>query len=175
MVLNPNTSDLAPERMWPLENFAALAKMVRGYDENLALVIIGGPEDRDRVAGLLGTMASTSGVFSSAGLFSLRETTWLLSLAACFVTNDSGPLHLGVLAAVPTIGLFGPETPRLYGPLGPHHRALHSGERCSPCISIYNDKVLSLRQERNLYETDPRSGGRFHGSGPSFGNQSPCS
>ena len=146
IVFNPNTSDLAPERMWPLDRFAILAERVLQEWPGLTIVLIGARTDQQRVNTLL-EMINAPGVISVAGLLTIRQTACLLDLADAFVSNDSGPLHLGVAVDVPTIGLFGPETPVLYGPRGPNHRAVTSRQICSPCISIYNDKVLTCTRD----------------------------
>jgi ADP-heptose:LPS heptosyltransferase len=36
----------------------------------------------------------------------------------CFVGNDSGITHLAAYLGCPTIALFGPTDPRMWGPLG---------------------------------------------------------
>ena len=55
------------------------------------------------------------------------------------VTNDSGPAHIAAAANLQTIVLFGPETPKLYGPLGTA-RVLYAGLACSPCATAYNHR-----------------------------------
>ena len=55
------------------------------------------------------------------------------------VTNDSGPAHIAAAANLQTIALFGPETPKLYGPLGAA-RTLYAGLACSPCATAYNHR-----------------------------------
>jgi len=144
LALNPNSSDLAPERMW--QGFQDLAIKLTALYPRMGLVLIGGPEDRIRVAAICNAVKGTR-IVSAAGRFSLRQTTALLARAHVLVSNDSGPMHLGVLADVPTIALFGPETPTLYGPLGKKHGVVYTGEICSPCISAFNDKVLHCSKD----------------------------
>jgi heptosyltransferase I len=57
------------------------------------------------------------------GLFlNLTGNTSLVSLpalirrAAWVVSNDSGPMHLAAALGIPTLGIFGPTDPRLFGP-----------------------------------------------------------
>ena len=42
-------------------------------------------------------------------------------------------------SGLPTIVLFGPETPKLYQPLGTS-RAIYAGLACSPCVSAHNHR-----------------------------------
>jgi ADP-heptose:LPS heptosyltransferase len=55
------------------------------------------------------------------------------------VSNDSGPAHFSAAAGLPTIVLFGPETPKLYQPLGTS-RAIYAGLACSPCVTAHNHR-----------------------------------
>ena len=142
VVFNPNASELALERMWPLEYFGQLGKRLLEEYNGLDILLTGGKEDINRVHNLSQLINPPGRVFQVCGEFSLRESMYLLSQAKVLVSNDSGPLHLGVIAGVPTIGLFGPETPVLYGQQGEKHSAITSDQICSPCISVYKDKVV---------------------------------
>ena len=76
---------------------------------------------------------------SLAGKTALAELPALYSHASVMVTNDSGPSHFAAATGLPTIVLFGPETPKLYQPLGPS-RAIYAGLACSPCVSAQNHR-----------------------------------
>lgn len=143
IVFNPNASSLAPERMWPVGYYAKLGKRLFHKLDKLTIVLIGGNGDAERVDTLKRLLEPYGKVYSVAGQFSIRASAFLLSQAQVFVSNDSGPMHMGVIAGVPTIGLFGPETPTLYGPRGKNHKGICSHEICSPCISVYRDKLIS--------------------------------
>jgi ADP-heptose:LPS heptosyltransferase len=56
------------------------------------------------------------------------------------ITNDGGPGHFATLTPIQTMVFFGPETGRLYGPLGKRNLGLESGIACSPCLSAYNHR-----------------------------------
>ena len=55
------------------------------------------------------------------------------------VTNDSGPGHFSSVTPLPTVVLFGPETPALYGSLG-NSLPVFAGLACSPCVSAANHR-----------------------------------
>jgi len=59
------------------------------------------------------------------------------------VTNDSGPVHFASTTNLPVIALFGPETPKIFGPMSPHAKVISLGLACSPCISVFNQKKSS--------------------------------
>lgn len=62
----------------------------------------------------------------------------LLKRATLVVGVDNGPLHLAVPQDTPTIRIFGPTDPRIYGPWGApdKHIVLASTHRCPDCPSI---------------------------------------
>jgi ADP-heptose:LPS heptosyltransferase len=142
VAFNPNTSELAVEREWPREYFGQLGTRIFKEYPDINIILIGGAEDLGRTKNVSHLIKPYDRVFVVSGKFSFRESMYLLSQALVLVSNDSGPLHLGVIADVPTVGLFGPETPVLYGPRGKKHSAVTANEICSPCISVYKDKVV---------------------------------
>ena len=117
VILNPNASDLLPLRKWPTERFQVAgrsacspATRTRGWCSPARHRSAPRPK---RCAASLGSPR----VVSVAGETSLPELLTLYSLADVLVTNDSGPGHFASLTPVHAIVLFGPETPRLFGPL----------------------------------------------------------
>jgi len=56
------------------------------------------------------------------------------------VTNDSGPGHFSSMTHITSIVLFGPETPAVFGPLGPNTRIVRSDLACSPCVNAFNHR-----------------------------------
>lgn len=54
--------------------------------------------------------------FNLTGKTSLPALVPLIAGARVVVANDSGPMHLAAALGVPTVALFGPTPPELYGP-----------------------------------------------------------
>jgi ADP-heptose:LPS heptosyltransferase len=56
-------------------------------------------------------------------------------------------MHIAAAVGTSIVALFGPETPVLYGPLrasaDQHHVVHYLGLRCSPCMFVHDNKVLS--------------------------------
>src|SRR5207245_7280608 len=77
---------------------------------------------------------------NAVGRLSLGELLALLRRAALVVSNDTGPTHLAAAQGAPVVGLFGPNTPVLYGPRSAYALALYLGLPCSPCMSNLNEK-----------------------------------
>jgi ADP-heptose:LPS heptosyltransferase len=70
----------------------------------------------------------------------IREVAVLLHLGALLITNDGGTGHVAALTPIPSIVLFGPETPVLYGSLSPRAVNVHKALSCSPCLTAYNHR-----------------------------------
>ena len=102
-----------------------------------AATITGAPEERARAEELARINGPRS--VSFAGHSSLADLPALYAQATLMVSNDSGPAHFSAAIGLPTIVLFGPETPKLYQPLG-NSRAIYAGLACSPCVTAHNHR-----------------------------------
>ena len=140
IILNPNASDLLPLRKWQTEKFKALADRILAVYPSARIVLTGAPSEREAAEQLCREIGSNR-VISMAGQTSLPELLTLYSVADVLVTNDSGPGHFSALTPIRAIVLFGPETPRLFGPLTPVSTAIWKELACSPCVSVFNHRL----------------------------------
>jgi len=138
VLINPNASELLPQRRWPAENFARLARAVLATWDDVLILITGAPEEAPE-AERLQAEVSHPRLVSFAGRQRLEELPRLYALSRLMITNDSGPGHFAAVTGLPVIVLFGPETPALYGPLG-NARTMTAGLACSPCVSAANHR-----------------------------------
>jgi ADP-heptose:LPS heptosyltransferase len=62
----------------------------------------------------------------------------LLGRASLALGVDNGPLHIAVAQGTPTVGIFGPTDPRIFGPWGSpeRHIVVASTHRCATCPAI---------------------------------------
>jgi ADP-heptose:LPS heptosyltransferase len=127
-----------PIRAWPLDSYRVLCATLR--DEGFAIGVIGLPDDRPLADRLTAQLADPRCVNLAGYTRSVRHLLALFQCAALLVTNDGGPGQFAALSTVPTIVLFGPETPSLYGPEAPHVHALYRALPCSPCLTAYNHR-----------------------------------
>ena len=91
-------------RRWPIEKYVELADRLLsdGYD----VILVGAASDL-WINKYFGNMA----VINVVGKTSLVELVELISKADCFVSHDSGPMHLAGLTKTRIIALFGPTMP----------------------------------------------------------------
>lgn len=140
-VLNPNAGSLSLERRWPAPRFVELAHRLIA-SEKWSIALIGSKAERE-YTGAIAERVGDARCVNLAGELGVPELVYVLSRASVVVTNDSGPMHVAATIGAPTLGLFGPETPVMYGPLGLRARALYRPPPCSPCINVHDNKVAS--------------------------------
>jgi ADP-heptose:LPS heptosyltransferase len=93
-----------PEKTWPAERFLEVAKHLE--QAGMEPVFIGSGSDDL-------TLFSAYRTISGA---SLTEVMGLLGSSALFIGNDSGPAHMAAACGLPTVVLFGPSDPEIWGP-----------------------------------------------------------
>jgi ADP-heptose:LPS heptosyltransferase len=139
VLLNPNSSDMLIQRRWPVERFIELAQKIVTEHPHCTILITGASNERQQAERMVSDMHHPR-IISIAGALDLQDLPYLYAQSSAMITNDSGPAHFAALAHLPTIVLFGPETPHLYRPLGAHTRTLHANLFCSPCVSAANHR-----------------------------------
>ncbi len=132
-------------KRWPAGHFARLADALA--DRHGARVLfVGGEGDLPLIRGICGRMKSRPLV--ATGRTTFRQLGALLRHARLLISNDSGPLHLGIAAGVPVIGLFGPTDPKLTGPVnGARSTVLFGSIGCPvPCYQLRCPVNLCMQQ-----------------------------
>ena len=138
VLINPNASDLLPQRRWMPEHFVTVMRNLLADSEDLLVLITGAPAERE-AAQLLQQQVQHPRCINFAGRQQLEELPALYQIAELMLTNDSGPGHFSSVTSLRTFVLFGPETPLLYGSLG-NSTPIYAGLACSPCVSAANHR-----------------------------------
>ena len=138
ILINPNASDLLPQRRWAQQRFSELIQAVNQCYPNDLILITGSPTEFvyvDKVR----SVANVKNALNFAGQVTFTELPPLYTLSDVMVTNDSGPGHFSAVTPLRTVVLFGPETPALYGSIG-NSIAITANLACSPCVSAANHR-----------------------------------
>ncbi len=146
VLLNANASDIVPLRKWPLENFIELGKILLKNPE-ITVVLTGSIVERKACSGLA-TGINPKRTINFAGETSFKELITLYSISDLLITNDSGPVHFASTTSIPILALFGPETPKIFGPMSPKARVISMELSCSPCISVFNQKLSTCKDNQ---------------------------
>lgn len=149
ILINPNAgAELAPHlKRWPQDSFSELIKKIDEFYNNLFFIIVGSKSEQNYVQEIVNSLVSlnlSNQVVNFAGQTSLKELSFLFKISSLFITIDSGPMHLASLFNIPIIGLFGAETPILYGPLNEKAVVLYKQLYCVPMFTVYNGKQTEL-------------------------------
>jgi len=138
ILINPNASDIIPIRRWPAEKYVELIKLLLKHD-GVYVVITGIKSEREEAAEICQAVGSKKCI-NFAGKTSFFELIELYHVADILITNDSGPVHFSSMTDIKTFVFFGPETPKLYGPLDENTHVFYSNFSCSPCVSAFNHR-----------------------------------
>ncbi|WP_431946856.1 glycosyltransferase family 9 protein [Actinacidiphila sp. bgisy167] len=127
VVVHPGAD--APARRWPAEQFAAVADRLRRTGHRVVITAgAGEAELARRVAHRAGLAAGD--VLGGTADVPFTRLAALVAHARCVIVGDTGLAHLASAFGTPSVVLFGPVSPRLWGP--PHrpcHRVLWHGDR----------------------------------------------
>jgi ADP-heptose:LPS heptosyltransferase len=153
VLFNTNASDLLPIRRWPREYYISLARSVLAQYPDVIILLTGANSDRAWIDAIHAGVGSGRCV-SFAGRTSLAELPALYSVSLFMLSNDSGPPHFASVTDMPVFVFFGPETPKLYCPLG-NATPIYSGLACSPCVSAANHRSTVCRDNVCLQVITP--------------------
>jgi heptosyltransferase-2 len=137
---------VGPGKRWPTAAFAELAR--RLTDQGAAIWVVGSPAETPFAKEI--AEAAGPRVRDLTGP-DLRNAIIALKAAHAAVTNDSGLMHIAAALRTPTVGLFGPTDPRLWGPLNPLAATLEptrngSCPRCgkSDCADVRHRRIEDI-------------------------------
>ena len=149
VVLHPGSSGNLTLRRWPAERFALLGDRIAA-ELGCTIVVSGGREERALAESVRRMMRQPA--VNSAGRLSVRGFAALCEQVLFVVSNDTAAVHVASAMGTPVVGLYGPNTPFLYGPLGSNDLVFYSEPSCSPCLSNLTSKVSDCRRARCMEE-----------------------
>jgi heptosyltransferase-1 len=109
-----------PSRRWPVERFAELAdRLVR--NDGVRIILFAGPEERELVKQIRGSFPKSTIVLDRLTIPQLASA---LARLAVFVSNDTGPMHIGAAVGTSVVIMLDQRAPRSYIPFGEEHRVV---------------------------------------------------
>ncbi len=140
IVLHIGTSENFNLRRWPLQHFARLADTLIGR-YNARVIFTGLPAEKRLVHACIGLTQQEAKTLDLSGKLSFARFVALVKSCDLVVCADTAPVHVASSLSVPVAGLYGPNTPRLYGPWAKNGIYFYQNLPCSPCITNYNAKI----------------------------------
>lgn len=102
-----------PNKQWPPERYAAVARWLRDT-RGLPSLVLWGPREAALAEAI---SVGSAGAAALAPRTSLGDLLALARDARLFVSGDTGPLHLAAALGTPIVALFGPTSPVRNGPI----------------------------------------------------------
>ena len=111
-------AETAKERARPAYKWVTLIQALLAKYKDIVIVLSGTSFEQEIVQEILDKLRDDEKryVINICGMFNLFEFACLLKKCVLMVSNDTGPMHLAAAMWTQTIGLFGPELPRKFGP-----------------------------------------------------------
>jgi ADP-heptose:LPS heptosyltransferase len=138
-----------PARRWPARRFADVAAGLTTMD--CRVVVTGSAAERD-LADHVRRLAGLPAEASLAGRTTLAELAALVAASQLVVSGDTGVAHLASAYRTPSVLLFGPTPPRLWGPPadGPHVVLWHGSGRADPRAFHPDPALLAITPDEVL-------------------------
>ncbi len=145
-------------KRWPSRHFARLADALSDR-YGARVLFIGGEGDLPLIGSISGRMRSRPLI--AAGRTTFRQMGALLKHTRLLISNDSGPLHMGMAVGVPVVALFGPTDPALSGPVNGIQAATLFGSIGCPVPCYRLDCPANLCMEQITVEDVLTAAGKF--------------
>jgi heptosyltransferase II len=129
---------VGPGKRWASGSYAELARRLTAA--GIGVWVLGGPNEAPFAREIVA--AAGDGARDLTGN-DLRDAVIALAAVDAAVSNDSGLMHVAAAIGIPTVALFGPTDPRLWGPLNPLAAAIEppSDRPCPRCARRNCDDV----------------------------------
>ncbi len=125
LAIHPGSGN--PAKNWPPQNFARVADHFAEWAE---ILLISGPA-ADGVEEVRSELKRAKPIIVHN--LSLLKVAALLKNCVAYLGNDSGITHLAACLGLPTLSIFGPTDPQVWGPQGEEVQILYTPRPCSPC------------------------------------------
>ncbi len=137
--VNVNAGEMSLERRWPVANFVDLVESLLARHPDIRVLLTGSAVEAGYVNTVYAGLSEVARrrALVTAGLWSMDEFVAALGLMTCFVTNDSGPMHLAAAQGTPLVSLWGPGRPDFYAPKVARHEVIYEQYPCSPCLYMF--------------------------------------
>ena len=130
-------------RQWPKEHFIELAKRLQDHLGCL-VVFTGGAQEKKLIQKI--TQAVPSAISFPGGL-PAHTLAALIQRCSLFIVGDTGPMHLAFAVKTPTVALFCPSDPKLFGPYFLDKCAvIKKHHTCTPCLKKKCREPFCMRQ-----------------------------
>jgi len=127
-----------PYRNWPKENWAKTIEHLLSSSD-ARIILLGSKEEKENVDELckLIDKKNHDRILNLAGELNIKELFALMPRLRMFLAYDGGLMHIAAAQGVPTLGLFGTDTPKRYAPFNAKSAYVYKDLPGHPCIKPY--------------------------------------
>ncbi len=133
-VLGVHPGSVWGTKRWPAEGYANVVR--RAVDAGAQVLVFGGPGEEAMAHAVVeqSGVRDMSRLINVSGVLSLPQLAAYLGMLDCYVTNDSGPMHLAWAQRTPVTAIFGPTVRSLgFFPRGDASSVVEVDVPCRPC------------------------------------------
>jgi len=118
-------------KCWLPERYASTIDALQGPGDDIACVLLGGPDEAHRCAEI--TSGCRSAPLDLAGKTTLRQLVALIERADLVICQDSATAHIAAALDRPLVCITGPTNPLRTGPYGRISDVVWLEPECAPC------------------------------------------
>lgn len=144
IIFHIGTSENFSLRRWPSEHFAQLAdRLIDSF--GVKIIFTGLADEAALVKRCINYIKHRENISDVSGKLTVSGFIALMVASNLLVSADTAPVHIASSLSIPVVGLYGPNTPLLYGPWSGKSISFYKKLTCSPCITNYNAKLNKCR------------------------------
>lgn len=131
--INPGAA-YGPAKRWPAKKYGRLAaKLVA--EEGAIIIVFGTEADREAAQTIKDCVAGQ--IINLCGKTTLSQAIAMIEKCDCFVTNDSGLMHVAAALKTPLAAIFGSTDHIATGPFSNNAVIIRKDIACSPCMKTH--------------------------------------
>jgi len=136
VAIHAGSAPTSISRRWPEKNFAKICDYFAGKKWDVYLV--GSAVEKEINLKII-SLCKSSCPIDVSGKLSLSQLAGLLSKVGIVIANDSGPMHISASVGTRTVGLFGPNHPKRFGPF------------CKNCVGLRKEGPICIYPFREKF------------------------
>lgn len=145
-IISFNIGSAVLTKRWSSKRFAQVADYFAQKDYQI--IFLGGKMDLPLVKEAVNFM-KTKPVLAT-GKLSLGQLAALMKKMSLVITNDSGPMHVAISQKIPVVAMYGPSSPKLYGPYTELAEIVRSEPPCEDCGDVMKHTCPKMDCMKNL-------------------------
>lgn len=134
----PTAGASAKSREWQDKRWIELLQYLKKYKPTI--VFVTSKDNLNKIRTLQESLDFKT--FDTTSL-NLQKSFALVAKLDMMISIDTGPMHFAAAQGVPTIGLFCPNTPQRFGPLGKKNSYVYKPVLSRPCINVHKGQIPS--------------------------------